>query len=872
MVPRVTESLFTSLTVNTQALPSAGATLAGEEPVGTLPPPFGVLSDPLVITVIVLLTVTLALFILLVRVTAAARSRTARWSRHLADMETRLEKSDAVLSSCSGLVLVWEDSAGTLENGWGNPEILGGRAALASLLSLCPVSGSAGGDPASHLFRTLGPLPLEESGACKPVTLDHKIRQLRTDGITFSGTIMTPDGRPVDADGCIAGGRAALWIDDPAVRMAEEQGAIGTFRDKASDLHASHALLERMDLPVWRRDTDMNLVWVNRAYTTLVEASGIQQVLKNQIEIDSTTRKTAIRASTGHAPCEQRVIINSGGERRVLLLTEIPMHDSGQAGLGGFAVDITETDRARTDLEEHMEASRRTLDQIRTAVAIFGTNQNLVYHNRAFQELWAFEDAQLAGSISHGEILDHLRIAGRLPEPADYTCWKQEQLAIYTEKISGMDIGREGGAPDEIWNLPDNRTLHVSKSRHPLGGVIVAFEDISEKLELEARYNTQIKVQKATINNLAEGVAVFGGDGTLRLYNRAFRELWRLDGALLDSRPHIDAVLGRLKNHAENGPKVLRDLRRCVTSRSPEDRQPLRMQEILPGDGRVLACGTVPLPDGATLAHFLDVTDSKEREENLRARNAILEDADRLKSKFVDHVSYQLRTPLSTIIGFSEMLDRQMFGPLNRRQQDYIAGILSASCHLRDLVSDIIDLAAIDAGKMELDLKSVDILALLENTATFSALKAEDTQVTLTVACPPDIGNAYLDDRRIRQVLVNLLANAFASSSAGDTITIGAGRTADTLGIWVRDSGHGLSETEQNTAFNTFESRGRGAGIGLALVERFIRLHNGRVQMDSAKGEGTCITCYLPLENEPETGNGHDRKNGIHQNEPLPVR
>lgn len=804
--------------------------------------------DPLIVGSAGAIAIAVAAVLLAVRVAASTRNQSLHWSKRLAEMEARLEKSDAVLSAHPGLVLVWEDDTESLNDGWGDPKILGGPAALASLLSFCKGGNEADISPVNQLLGALGHLPLEDDDAEKPQTLREKIHDLRAHGVAFSGNVVTPDGRAIEVDGRIAGGQVALWITDPAVRMAEDGGVIGAVRERAVDLHGSHALLERMASPAWRRNADMQLVWANRAYIDMVEAASLSEVLKQQIEIDNANKKLAAQAATDRNACEQRVVINSRGERRVLRIIETPLHGSGDAALGGFAVDITELDKTKGELRQHIEANQRTLDQIHTAVAIFGASQNMVYHNRAFQDLWALEDAQLGGRTYHGEILDHLRVAGQLPEPSDYDEWKAEQLALYTEDLSDPGSGRDGGAPDEIWHLPDGRAIRVAKQRHPLGGVMAAFEDITESLELEARYNTQIKVQKATLNNLAEGVAVFGADGALRLYNKAFQKLWRLDATTLDKRPHIDAILGQLESRTRQGEKPLSTLRRCVTSKSPEDREPLSATEIILEDGRSLAFGTEPLPDGATLAHFLNITDSKEREKDLKERNAILENADRLKSKFVDHVSYQLRTPLSTIIGFSEMLDGQMFGVLNDRQKDYIASVLSASYHLRDLINDIIDLAAIDAGKLELDLNASDIRALLESAATFAALKAEDTQVSLKVDCPKDIGHADIDERRIKQVLFNLLSNAFAYTSAGGTVTVGASRTGGALKIWVSDTGRGLSPADQAKAFDAFESRGpsAGAGIGLALVERFVKLHNGWVRMDSSQGEGACITCFLP--------------------------
>lgn len=781
------------------------------------------------------------------RVSAATRNQSVFWSDRLAEMEARLEKSDSILSAHPGLVLVWEDDTESLNAGWGSPKILGGPAALASLLSFSKEDGKSGA-PVDRLLNALGALPMQDDAADKPETLREKVKNLRTHGVAFSGNVVTADGRSIEVDGRVAGGQVALWITDPAVRMAEDGAMIGAFRERATDLHGAHALLERAPIPAWRRNASLELVWVNRAYAELVEAPSPVEAVKQQVELDNAIRKLAAGAAADRKAIEGRAVINTRGERRVFRIVETPLHGSGDASLGGFAIDITEQDRAKTDLKHQIEANQRTLDQIKTGVAIFGASQNLIYYNRAFRDLWSLDDVELSGRVVHGEILDLLRLKGRLPEPADYDAWKSNQLALYTEGLAEPGSERLGGAPDELWRLPDGRTLRVARVRHPLGGVMAAFEDITETITLEAQYNTQIKVQKATLNNLAEGVAVFGGDGVLRLYNKAFQKLWRLDPRILDSRPHVDLIVENLRKLARETSTPFDSLRRCIASKSPADRQTLEFQDIRLADGRSIAIGAEPLPDGATLAHFLDVTDSKEREKELKERNAILENADRLKSKFVDHVSYQLRTPLSTIIGFSEMLDGQMFGVLNDRQKDYIASIMSASYHLRDLINDIIDLAAIDAGQMGLTLADTDVRKLLESAATFAALKAEDTQVALKIDCPKDIGAAALDEKRIRQVLFNLLSNAFAYTGAGGQVTIGARKVGDAVKLWVADTGRGLSPADQARAFDAFESRGpsAGAGLGLALVERFVKLHNGWVRMESNEGQGACVTLFLP--------------------------
>jgi len=807
--------------------------------------------DPVLIGLLAAGATALAALAWAVRVSAASRNASTFWTKKLAELEAQLEKSDAVLSAHPGLVLVWEDDYDSITKGWGTPKILGGPAALASLMSFAKNLDDRSATPVTRLLNTLGDLPLQDDGPPEEFKkLRDLVQELRQHGLAFSGSIMTNEGRAIEADGRVAGGQVALWLTDPAVRMAEDGGILGKVREKTTDLHGALAQLERAPIPAWRRQADLSLAWVNAAYVEAVEAASASVVLKDQIELDAAARKIAERASAERRAIEGRIVVNIKGSRRSLKVTETPVHAAGDAGIAGFAIDITELEKARSELSRHVEANRATLDQVPAAVAMFGAGQELAYYNTAFKRLFGLEDAMLAAGPQHGELLDRLRQLGRLPEQADFAQWKRRQLALYTEGMAAPGAERDGREPDEIWNMPDARMLRVSRARHPLGGALLVFDDITEKMALEARFNTQINVQRATLNNLSEGVAVFGADGKLRLYNTAFVKMWRFDDSALAARPHIDAALVAMVERVNAGAAALEAAKQRATSMSPEDRAPARDELVSLSDGRTLSFGTEPLPDGATLLYFLDVTDNREREKELKARNDLLEDIDRQKSKFVDHVSYQLRTPLATIIGFTEMLDGQMFGVLNDRQKDYIASILQASHHLRDLITDIIDLAAIDAGKMSIDVEDVDLRELVTNAAAYSALKAEDTQVSLAVACDADIGVIRADPRKLKQILFNLLSNAFAYTGAGGSVSIGADRSPGLVRLWVVDSGRGVSADDQARIFEPFESAGpsAGAGLGLSLVQRLVGLHGGWVRMESTPDAGTRVTCYLPAE------------------------
>jgi signal transduction histidine kinase len=270
-------------------------------------------------------------------------------------------------------------------------------------------------------------------------------------------------------------------------------------------------------------------------------------------------------------------------------------------------------------------------------------------------------------------------------------------------------------------------------------------------------------------------------------------------------------------------------------------------------DGSVIDCATVPLPDGATLVAFQDVTDTVNVERALRERNDALEAADELKNEFVHHVSYELRTPLTNIIGFAHLLHDDGTGPLTDKQREYLGYISSSSGALLAIINDILDLASIDAGAMKLDLGSVDIRHTIDGAAEGVCDRLAEHGLTLDIRSPEDIGSFTGDERRVRQILFNLLSNAIAFSSPGGTITLSAERQPAAVVLSVADSGRGIPSEIVERVFQRFESHAlglqhRGTGLGLSIVRSFVELHGGAVTLQSVEGEGTTVTCVFPLE------------------------
>jgi signal transduction histidine kinase len=677
----------------------------------------------------------------------------------------------------------------------------------------------------------------------KAQAVEEAVAALRGEGRGFSFNVMTTQQRHVALEGRAIGGRAVLRIKDLTGAKGELAELAADHQQLRRDIDTIGRLLEALPSPVWARDASGHLTWVNAAYARAVDAKNSADAITRNLELlDAGARTETARARQANEAFDARLPVIVAGTRRILHVIDRPSH-GGSAGIG---VDVTEVESLRAEITRMIDAHRRTLDQLSTGVAIFSANQQLEFYNTAYRGLWGFEPAFLDSQPSDSAVLDRLRAGRKLPEQANFRDWKNGLHEAY----------RTLEAREHEWHLPDGRTLRVVTTPNPEGGVTYLFDDVTERLKLVRRYEALIGVQGETLEALAEGVAVFGSDGRLDLHNPAFARQWRLDDSVLGSadgdRPHIEAVMGWCAPIFPDETFWGR-LRGAVTGLERREPMTARLERL---DGSVLDCATVPLPDGATMVTFQDVTDTVNVERALIERADALQDADRLKNQFVQHVSYELRSPLTTIIGFAQLLlDPNIgptIGPITEKQRDYLGNIDKSSSALLAIINDILDLTTIDAGAMALDLKPVDIRAAVDAAALGLQDRLSEKGILLDVRAAADIGSFAADERRVRQVLFNLLSNAISFSPAGEVVRLGVERRDGAVIFSVTDRGPGIPDEMSERVFDRFESHPlgsehRGAGLGLSIVRSFVELHGGTVKLDSAVGRGTTVTCVFPL-------------------------
>jgi signal transduction histidine kinase len=664
--------------------------------------------------------------------------------------------------------------------------------------------------------------------------LDAAVEGLRSRGQRFASTLKTRCGRLVEAEGNVVGGRAILRLNDVTGVERDLADLSLRLQKQTEEADTLRTLVEALPTPMWTRGEDGKVVFANTAYASAVEVKDGAEVAQRGAELfDRSAREELLRAHEESTPFHGRLQAVVAGARRTFEVMSYP----ARRGSAGIAIDATAADALRAEINRMTEAHRRIFDQLSTGVAIFGSDQRLSFYNLAYRSLWDLDAAFLDQRPTDSAVLDQLRASRKLPEEQDFRQWKGKLHEAY----------RALDPKEHTWHLPDGRTLRVVTTPHPEGGVIYLFDDNTQRLDLERRYDALIKVQGETLENLSEAVAVFASDGRLRLFNPAFARMWKLDPAVLAQRPHIEAVIGWCHALVGDTP-VWRALRTAATA--IDGREPVtgRLERR---DGSVIDCATVPLPDGATLATFQDLTDSANVERALRERNEALERADKIKIDFVHHVSYELRSPLTNIIGFAHFLCDPLTGPLTDRQREYLGYIQSSTNALLAIINNILDLATIDAGAMKLNLGPVDILATMEAAAEGVQDRLGQSGISLDIRAAPDIGSFTADQLRVRQALFNLLANAISFSPGGETVTLAANRINDSVVFSVTDRGPGIPPEVQGKVFDWFEthslgSRHRGTGLGLSLVRSFVELHGGTVTLDSAVGRGTTVTCIFP--------------------------
>ena len=637
------------------------------------------------------------------------------------------------------------------------------------------------------------------------------------------------------------GGAALVWVFDFSDSESELVQLRADAQRAREDFGALVGLIEAAPMPMWFRGPDGALRLVNQAYVDAVAGQDAVQVVSDGIELVErvdglTARQVALQAAAKHLPIERMVSATIGGQRRALKVSDLPL---GDEGIAGYAVDVEEMEEVSRSLRAFREAQRTMLDQLSAGVAQFDARRQLTFANRPFQRIFALKPAVMLDPPPFERLLDLARDGGRVPEARDFPAWRRERAGWFHASTP----------QEETWTLADGTHLRIVAQPLPDGGIMLVAEDRTEQLQLSAARDTLLRTRTATFDSLFESVAVFAPDGRMQLWNRRFSVDWGLDAEFLDTHPRIETLLERIGARLAKPAraKAVGDAVRAATL----DRRQTGGRAVL-ADGRTLEYAGVPLPDGNGLLTVLDITDSQKAEEALMQRNAALEETDAMKTRFLATMSYEFRTPLTSIGGFAELLQAGLGGDLSEQGREYVQAILTSVGRLGEQIESVLDLSQSEAGLLPLAREEIELLPFVTRLVEDRAAALREGGLSLDLRGTSSAGRITGDKRRLARALGHLIDNAIAATPPGGRILVELRGLKDRARIVVSDNGPGmdaptlaraLEGIKPGTDGQTIE---RGQGLGLPLARQLIEAHGGTLELLSEPGQGTAAIVELP--------------------------
>jgi signal transduction histidine kinase len=638
-------------------------------------------------------------------------------------------------------------------------------------------------------------------------------------------------------------GTLLLWFFDTSAGEEERAGLALRLRQTEAAFNSLTQVIEAAPFPMWYRGPDLKLGLVNSAFVRAVEGKDAQDVIERSAElvdapgVESASETARKAQESGRIVSRmQPAIIH--GERRMLRIVNVPL---ATGAVAGFAVDVQDLEDARAELARHRQSQRELSDRMTAGTAQFEADRTLSFFNRPFAAMTGLDPDWLAEKPEFDRVIERMRDNQRLPEARDFPAWKEERRNWFTSPNEVIE---------EEWMLAGGDHLRVVAQPLPDGGLRLFLEDRTEQLRLASARDTLLRVRAATFDNLFEAISVFASDGRLYLWNRRFLDDWEFDEEWLSTHPRVDELVPAMARKLVN-PTAAAQIREMVRQTTSERQS--ASGRISMTDGRHFQFAAVPLPDGNALFTMVDVTDSSRIEAALRERAAALEEADRVKTDFVANMSYELRTPLTSIGGFAELLGGGYAGDLTAKAKDYVGAIIESVERLSRLINDVLDLTTGDTRGVLLEKERVDVAGLCRAAVDTAKARAAEKGQKLEADISPSAGHVFGDARRLREGVEHVLQNAIGYSERKGRITLTAEGDKKQAVIRISDNGPGIAPEELPRVFDRFHRlsdtgfRGEAAlGLGLPLTRQFIEAHNGTVELESERGKGTIVTLTIP--------------------------